>query len=728
MTDITLTDVKSGYNLSTLNDNFDKVETVINEEVVHNTGGNNIMRQALDMNGHPVLNAGGLVSPSQIGYETPVLYEGGIQFGLGDNTKTIDRDGIVYAPLPSELPFTTTGTWAGDDEDKFFVVQGLTNQSPEITIRFDVMAPLLSDMSSPDAVELDYFDTSKIEGSGSKWIKDGSTGAASTTDFANGRVFNANGDGYKFAHKDIRLSQFGAKGDGTDEDSIINSALSYANQIGAHLIGDASGNYGITSVKEVGQSVKLIGELDAKFTVLSATTGSLFTVVNGGQIKGFEIDLNTQSFGSVLQIVPITSQGRIIFSNAYHWAEDITLTKDSSSNSGTAILLNAGDNGVADGSIQFTTCANIKGNYFENGVHIRATDNSFANSNSFLNVEMSRTTKPIFEEVLLNGTISTNIYTDFRFQWATGNQGPIFQDRARFTGVIWDGGTITFNGDNNFMNVMSSSLFDFDDNGEGNHIIGHAYEYFEGRTTWNGDTRPRLTGFRGKREFIDEFQGDSLGHPWKKTDVGATSITIINNYRGAAPFKFVEQGLKFDTGTVANDSFEINFGGNGGYGSELNPEMRATFRITGTTDQNVFIGYYKDSNNYIGIELAGAAGNIELVSKSIGVETRTELKLIDDGTTPLTNSFNYFYFMTLKIDPVNGATCTIGAEVHNSTNLYQALFLQEKTTTAYTATNTTNVPVEQLMEPRFFCETTVASPASLTLLDCQLYSTNGYSD
>lgn len=644
----------------------------------------------------------------------------------------VDANGDVYIQL------VVDGAYSQLVNDRFgaqkyyipnaFDGEPLTVDSEEIIYRIDYTVGILSENNSPLTYESDYYDSNKILQSGAKWIKTGGSGTPSTIDTDNGVIYNANGDEYKIDAKSLRLSQFGAKGDGTDEDSIISSALSYANKIGADLVGDASGNYGITSVKEVGQSVKLIGELDAKFTVLGATTGSLFTVINGGQIKGFEIDLNTQSFGSVLQIVPITSQGRIIFSNAYHWAEDITLTKDSASNSGTAILLNVGDNGVADGSIQFTTCANIKGNYFENGVHIRATDNSFANSNSFLNVEMSRTTKPIFEEVLLNGTISTNIYTDFRFQWATGNQGPIFQDRARFTGVIWDGGTITFNGDNNFMNVMSSSLFDFDDNGEGNHIIGHAYEYFEGRTTWNGDTRPRLTGFRGKREFIDEFQGESLGHPWKQTNVGSTAITKINEYRGAAPFKFIEQGLKFDTGIVANDSFEINFGGNGGYGSELNPEIRATFRITGTTNQNVFIGYYKDSNNYVGIELAGAAGNIELVSKSLGAETRTELKLVDDGTTPLTNSFNFFYFMTLKIDPVNGATCTIGAEVQNSTNLYQALFLQEKTTTAYTATNMTNIPVEQLMEPRFYCETLVANAASLTLLDCQLYSTNGYGD
>ena len=63
---------------------------------------------------------------SLIGYIPPFEYIDGstiVAFNLGDNLVTINRLGIVYAPLPSALPFTTTGTWVGVDEDKFFVVQ-----------------------------------------------------------------------------------------------------------------------------------------------------------------------------------------------------------------------------------------------------------------------------------------------------------------------------------------------------------------------------------------------------------------------------------------------------------------------------------------------------------------------------------------------------------------------------------------------------------------------------
>lgn len=56
MTDIVLNPITSGYNLSKINANFDKIEDVINDEVVHNIGGNNTMHQDLDMNGFDLLN------------------------------------------------------------------------------------------------------------------------------------------------------------------------------------------------------------------------------------------------------------------------------------------------------------------------------------------------------------------------------------------------------------------------------------------------------------------------------------------------------------------------------------------------------------------------------------------------------------------------------------------------------------------------------------------------
>ena len=56
MTDITLSPITSGYNLSKINANFEVVEAVINEEVLHVVGGNNTMHQDLDMNSNAILN------------------------------------------------------------------------------------------------------------------------------------------------------------------------------------------------------------------------------------------------------------------------------------------------------------------------------------------------------------------------------------------------------------------------------------------------------------------------------------------------------------------------------------------------------------------------------------------------------------------------------------------------------------------------------------------------
>lgn len=56
MTDVTLSPISSGYNLSLINSNFEKVEQKINEETIHTVGGNNTMLQDLDLNNNALLN------------------------------------------------------------------------------------------------------------------------------------------------------------------------------------------------------------------------------------------------------------------------------------------------------------------------------------------------------------------------------------------------------------------------------------------------------------------------------------------------------------------------------------------------------------------------------------------------------------------------------------------------------------------------------------------------
>jgi len=59
----------------------------------------------------------------QLGYLVPVEYGPGIAFDENDSSKTVERDGIVYAPYPSSLPFTTSGTWVGGDDANFYPIQ-----------------------------------------------------------------------------------------------------------------------------------------------------------------------------------------------------------------------------------------------------------------------------------------------------------------------------------------------------------------------------------------------------------------------------------------------------------------------------------------------------------------------------------------------------------------------------------------------------------------------------
>ena len=63
---------------------------------------------------------------AKIAYEPPVAYAGSIAFTVDDGAKTIERSGIIYAPLISSLPLTTTGTWSSSDEDNFYAIQKIS--------------------------------------------------------------------------------------------------------------------------------------------------------------------------------------------------------------------------------------------------------------------------------------------------------------------------------------------------------------------------------------------------------------------------------------------------------------------------------------------------------------------------------------------------------------------------------------------------------------------------
>ena len=63
----------------------------------------------------------------KLGYLVPVAYAGSIAFTVDDGAKTVERSGLIYAPLIADLPFTTSGTWTADDEDKFRSAYSIVN-------------------------------------------------------------------------------------------------------------------------------------------------------------------------------------------------------------------------------------------------------------------------------------------------------------------------------------------------------------------------------------------------------------------------------------------------------------------------------------------------------------------------------------------------------------------------------------------------------------------------
>lgn len=85
---------------------------------------------------------------AKLGYLPPLDYVPAIIFSLNDNTKTIEREGFIYAPLPSELPFTTSGNWATDSAS-FFVVQNSVKAGAQFADVISMKAGIAFGSSTP---------------------------------------------------------------------------------------------------------------------------------------------------------------------------------------------------------------------------------------------------------------------------------------------------------------------------------------------------------------------------------------------------------------------------------------------------------------------------------------------------------------------------------------------------------------------------------------------------
>ncbi len=167
----------------------------------------------------------------ELGYLPPVIYGAGVQFTEQDKTKTISRpdDGnptasIQYAPHPTSLPFTTSGTWgtpgSGDDLDKFFLVQGLT--ASELPLYTDIVFDNVSDMVSGVSFQLQAGSTASTKG----YYQEGDGGGGSYLITAPQSFDNlgdhelSNGNVAVLQDKSrATIRQYGALGDGVTNDA-----------------------------------------------------------------------------------------------------------------------------------------------------------------------------------------------------------------------------------------------------------------------------------------------------------------------------------------------------------------------------------------------------------------------------------------------------------------------------------------------------------------------------
>ncbi len=168
----------------------------------------------------------------RIGYQPPVTYASGIDFlSASDNTKTISRPddsnptaSIIYAPHPSNIPFTTSGTWgtpgSGDDQDKFFVVQRSTTST---VINYETAADLANEIPIPasDGDIVRVMD----RGEYNLWrISTGTPDGYTSIDAANGNVANLIVD----ASKGVSLVATGVANGNTDNHLRIEAASALA--------------------------------------------------------------------------------------------------------------------------------------------------------------------------------------------------------------------------------------------------------------------------------------------------------------------------------------------------------------------------------------------------------------------------------------------------------------------------------------------------------------------
>lgn len=135
MSDIVLGNIGSGFNRSKINSNFDKIEDVINNGVLHLVGGNNVLQQNIDMDSNRILNL-----PEALNNTEPVTLK-----QLNDSLAGIEgAEALLPLVQPRQIGDGVTTTFvtpvsgqAGKSTNGFFVYLDGVYQRPNIDYTVD---------------------------------------------------------------------------------------------------------------------------------------------------------------------------------------------------------------------------------------------------------------------------------------------------------------------------------------------------------------------------------------------------------------------------------------------------------------------------------------------------------------------------------------------------------------------------------------------------------------
>jgi hypothetical protein len=236
---VTLKDIQSGFlSATTHTANNTLIEEALDKALDRTSNVNNAMAVDLDMGLNYINNVREATSDFQatnkrqvedlviskslfIGFAPPLPYAAGIAFTTADNSKTVEVSGNVYAPLTSALPFSTSGIFVGDDDARFYVVQGLTvDKLPDYTnINFTTVEELKADVTVKvgDFITIESYTATNNSGALFGSIVPGGTG---TEDGLN--YINLTASGLQFKQTvsgPISVRKGGLEGDGVVDDT-----------------------------------------------------------------------------------------------------------------------------------------------------------------------------------------------------------------------------------------------------------------------------------------------------------------------------------------------------------------------------------------------------------------------------------------------------------------------------------------------------------------------------